>query len=406
MTNRELMELLRAGIAAARAGEKERARRLLLQVIERDEGVEAAWLWLSDVVDDPAERQICLENVLTLNPANEAARAGLRWLQEQKSETPHPAPAIPVEPPLAPPPTPAALSGEPPRQEPALVPPIEIDPYGCPYCAGPLSPEEARCLDCGRPVTRRYRKRGGDSWLGWLVICFLLLGATSVLEGLLDSSLMHMEQLPPFFGQTAARFFFGSALVLPGGAPGELVEFADAVAIVNYVLAGLCTAAAVGLALKSRVAYFGSFLLGGFLVVATGSGLLTGLAGWIPSLLRLGLIIFSLKWLADSAPAFEWQTQTYTADLDGDLRTDMDYYNRGQQYREMGMWAKAAVHWKVAAQLAPARPEYRGHLARAYLYMGYPEAALAEVDRALAYAPADEELLTFRASLLQTGGKA
>ena len=420
MTDTELQGLLRAGIAAARAGEKDRARRLLLQVIERDEEVEAAWLWLSDVVDDPAERQICLENALTLNPDNQAARAGLRWLQEQRptAATPtvassppaaaatHALTPSPSELGLAPSPAPA---GTPPQPEPAPAPPppstLEIDPFGCPYCGGTIQAEEPRCLDCGRTTIRRYRRREAGPWLGWLVVCFLLLAATSVLEGLLAGQVIGMEQLPAALNETALRFLVGSVLVAPEGMPARLADLAAVLGPVNYLLAGLCLAAAIGLAVRSRIAYFGSFLLGGVLVVATGTGLLSGLSGWVPSLLRLGLIALSVKWLADTAPAFEWQTRAYTADLDNDLRTDMDYYNRGRQYREMGMWAKAAGHWKVADQMAPDRPAYRGHLARAYLQMGYPAAALAEVDRALARTPDDEELLAFRASLVETGGE-
>jgi tetratricopeptide (TPR) repeat protein len=402
MTDTELKGLLHAGIAAARAGDRAQARHLLLQVIERDEQVEAAWLWLSDVVDDPAERQICLENVLTLNPDNQAARTGLRWLQGQASPEHQAAPPAGPSPPgpaPAPPPTPAYREPAPP---PSPAPALEIDPFGCPYCGGSIRPEEPRCLDCGRTTIRRYRKRAGGAWLGWLVICFLLLATTSALEGLLAGQVLGLDRLPAILNETAVRLIVGSALIRPEEVPARLVEFSSVVGIVNYLLAGLCLAAAVGLAVRSRLAYFGSFLVGGLLVVATGTGLLTGLSGWIPSLLRLGLIAFSVKWLADSAPAFEWQTRAYNADLDGDLRTDMDYYNRGLQYREMGMWAKAAAHWKVAAQMAPSQPAYRGHLARAYLEMGYPAAALGEVERALARTPDDEELLAFRASLIET----
>lgn len=409
MAGTEQKQLLQAGIAAARAGEKEQARHFLLQVIELDEEVEAAWLWLSSVVDDDAERQICLENVLALNPDNEAARAGLRWLQQHSTaETTAPAIAPAPSPPPAPAPSPAPSPGGPLRQEPAPTPPIEIDPYGCPFCGGPINTGEPRCLDCNRRVTERYQLRGGGTRRGWVVVCFLLLGATSALEGLMAAGLQQMEQLPSFFDQTALRLIVGPALILPAGGageplPGQLIAFAGIVALLNYLLAGLCAASAIGLAIKNRAAYFGSFLLGGVLVVATGTGLLTGLSGWAPSLLRLGLIGLTIRWLADSAPAFEWQTRHYNADLDPDLHTDLDYYQRGQRYREMGMWAKAAAHWKVAAQLAAGKPEYRGLLARAYLHMGYPQAALAEVDRALAQLPDDEKLQAFRASLLQRG---
>jgi hypothetical protein len=91
MQDKELEQLLREGIAAAKAGHKDQARQLLLRVIALDQEVEAAWLWLSEVVDDPHERQICLENVLALNPSNAAAQSGLRWLEEQGIVSPDPA---------------------------------------------------------------------------------------------------------------------------------------------------------------------------------------------------------------------------------------------------------------------------------------------------------------------------
>ena len=67
-------------IVAAKAGRRGEARRLLEAVLAVDERNEQAWLWLSGVVDDDEERIICLENVLTINPHNEAARRGLAAL--------------------------------------------------------------------------------------------------------------------------------------------------------------------------------------------------------------------------------------------------------------------------------------------------------------------------------------
>jgi hypothetical protein len=74
---------LRDGIAAAKAGDKERARELLMRVIEQDERIEAAWLWLSGVADSDEDRLVCLENVVTLNPDNARARAGIGLLRER-----------------------------------------------------------------------------------------------------------------------------------------------------------------------------------------------------------------------------------------------------------------------------------------------------------------------------------
>ncbi|HEC22396.1 MAG TPA: hypothetical protein ENI95_05705, partial [Chloroflexi bacterium] len=76
----ELERLYREGVAAIRAGDSATGRQKLMQVIRQDEFHEQAWLWLSAVVETDEERIICLENVLTINPANEAARRGLEKL--------------------------------------------------------------------------------------------------------------------------------------------------------------------------------------------------------------------------------------------------------------------------------------------------------------------------------------
>ena len=384
MEPNELDRLLREGIATARAGQRERARELLLQVIAQDEEREAAWLWLSGLLDDPQERQICLENVLTLNPDNVAAQQGLRFLREQElaaaAQPPGPArsPLLPSQPvpELAPvQPAQAQLPSTPQRST-----HVEIDPFGCPYCGGSVSGEEPVCDHCRRLVTLRYRKRDDWAWVGWLALFFLLLGLAAWLEGYFVAQVVPMKELPQWLGDTAIRYLVGAALFEPGGVRGDLAEFAGIVTLVNYVFAGLCLVAAGGLALRSRVAYFGSLILIGLLVVITGVGLLAQLTGWIPAVLRLGLIALCARWLIDSAPAFEWETRSYNADLDQGLKTDMDYYVQGQHYREKGMWAKAAAHWQVAARLAPGQVQYRVALANAYLKMGYPSAALAEAD--------------------------
>jgi len=73
-------ELLQQGIALAKAGRREEARNILLQVVEQDERNESAWLWISGVVDTDDDKAIALENVLTLNPNNEWAKRGLQLM--------------------------------------------------------------------------------------------------------------------------------------------------------------------------------------------------------------------------------------------------------------------------------------------------------------------------------------
>ena len=78
--DRELTRLLSEGQAAAKRGDKAMARALLTQLVEKEPRHEEAWMWLSGVVTDPFEQQICLENALVINPANAQALKGLEYI--------------------------------------------------------------------------------------------------------------------------------------------------------------------------------------------------------------------------------------------------------------------------------------------------------------------------------------
>jgi hypothetical protein len=87
----DVKDTLDRAIADLKAGNKARARHLLENILASDRRNEQAWLWMSGVVTTDAERIICLDNVLTLDPYNESARKGL----EQLGRTP---PALPIAP--------------------------------------------------------------------------------------------------------------------------------------------------------------------------------------------------------------------------------------------------------------------------------------------------------------------
>lgn len=72
--------LLKAGIQAARSGNRTEARRLLEKALEKNENSEQAWMALASVVETPRERRICLEQVLEINPNNERAKSALEKL--------------------------------------------------------------------------------------------------------------------------------------------------------------------------------------------------------------------------------------------------------------------------------------------------------------------------------------
>jgi hypothetical protein len=88
----EAHRLLQEGIAATKAGQPELARERLLQAIELDDHNEQVWLWLSQVVESDEDRYVCMENILTINPDNATARAGLEYLRQQGVSPPEPEP--------------------------------------------------------------------------------------------------------------------------------------------------------------------------------------------------------------------------------------------------------------------------------------------------------------------------
>jgi CheY-like chemotaxis protein len=75
-------EMLKAGISAAKEGNRAEARALLLRVTEAQADNETAWLWLASISEYPEELLVFLNNVLNINPNNERA---LEWARATKS---------------------------------------------------------------------------------------------------------------------------------------------------------------------------------------------------------------------------------------------------------------------------------------------------------------------------------
>lgn len=97
--------LLRQGIAAAKAGQRLEARHALMRVVKADQCNEQAWIWLAAVVDDPAQQRTCLEYALKLNPQNVQAQQGIAWIDKHYPlPTTKPAPATTHTPASTPPP--------------------------------------------------------------------------------------------------------------------------------------------------------------------------------------------------------------------------------------------------------------------------------------------------------------
>lgn len=87
MSSKEVNDLIRDGIDAARNGETAAAREAFEQAVKLDDQNEKAWFWLASVLDDDARKKVALSTVLHLNPANERARKILDALESQERET-------------------------------------------------------------------------------------------------------------------------------------------------------------------------------------------------------------------------------------------------------------------------------------------------------------------------------
>lgn len=98
-----------SAVAALKAGKKSEARTTLTQAVDLDPKNEQAWLYLSALVPSLEEQEICLENVLTINPGNDRAKKALDIVLDKQGKPPRSAAPPPA--PAPPPPAPAADSG-------------------------------------------------------------------------------------------------------------------------------------------------------------------------------------------------------------------------------------------------------------------------------------------------------
>ncbi|RMF02476.1 MAG: hypothetical protein D6768_08150 [Chloroflexi bacterium] len=75
------MPTLDDAIEKIRTGNKLEGRQILEGLLDVDENNEEIWLWMSTVVDNDEDREICLENALALDPENVAAQQGIEALK-------------------------------------------------------------------------------------------------------------------------------------------------------------------------------------------------------------------------------------------------------------------------------------------------------------------------------------
>jgi tetratricopeptide (TPR) repeat protein len=422
-------ELLREGIAAAKAGQRERARDLLMRVVEQDEENVVAWLWLSGVVDSPEDREVCLENVLALDPANDAARKGLAWVRRQKetgvaslAETRH-SPSLPQESPAEEPAfgkKPASAAAAvlrqdfarrfPPPEPAPEPPPVPLrdefeDEYLCPYCAAQTEPEERKCPACGNKLWVQVRRREERS--PWLWVALTLQFASIIWPATIPVLMVvyaayqvgidnPLKLMPVYLG-------------LPGDVPPELTnaafESVPRLYILPFVFFLLFSLTVlVGLYLRRKVIFFlfliSPVLVLGFAIAGMAIGLgspgegfpLARRAGLLCSgsgvILALLMFLLVLKIEDD----FFFDDNRLLLRRDRDATNGPALLNSGERYARRDMWAMAAIHLRRAVGLMPHRIEAHLALAVAYLNLKRYELAASALAEARRIAPSDPQV--------------
>ena len=351
---------LREGIAAVRAGRRERGLALLRQVLEQAADSEEAWWWLSQATDDLAERQQALQQVVALNPQHPEARARLIDVRLQRLPEAAPAPRAPE---------PDAWSSQLPHV------PLEAEdgidnPFQCPYCGVPTGSHDHRCGACRGSLYRRVTRTDNSEPLRRLQ---LWLGIGLAL-GVLELATPLMAQVSRQGGAAPANL---AALLAFAGVEPFLGNFLRMTpATIDWLLKALLVRTAVfvvlilGLRARWRLAYYGT-MLGVLADVLFSLYLLTsGYLGWAGVLLNLavsfgaGLLLFAVSY------DFAVNHERVLVRPDSAAHSAADYYRRGHAYRQRGMWALAVAQWRKAVGLAPRQAEYYRDLGLGYAQIG------------------------------------
>jgi tetratricopeptide (TPR) repeat protein len=360
--------LLQEGIAAVRAGHSARGRACLLRVVAADERNVQAWYWLSRVADSPEEREICLENVLALDPAHTAVQAELAELRRKLARAG-----------VASLPSKEVIDAEIPRT------PLEqriseaaVEPLQCPYCGAESGALDRQCGTCSRDLyIRRPRRKDHSIYsLGLVVAWFALANHVwlALTAYYIFSELSAAAEASSGAHRTLATL--GQLLGLEGGETPLLDLPLTPVLLLGAAIFVLSLVIAWGLYRRIRFFYWLTVTLVLLYPLVIVYQLAT--VGTVPV---LGLAVEGLFFLLTTSftflayDEFAWVEQRLDAGVDRDVDSHSALYSRGREHADRGMWAKAAAHWSRAVGLSPGHPDYRTALALAYINLNQPERA-------------------------------
>lgn len=389
---------LQDGIAAAQAGRADRARALLLRVIEVDEHNVQAWYWLSRVVESPQEREICLENVLTLDPSHTAVQAELAELRRQRVEAE--AAELLSEQVLK-----AAI---PLTAEEQLIADAAVEPLHCPYCGALTGAGDRQCPVCARDLYVKEPKSKDHSMYSWGLVVgwFALANYTwlGVVVYYLFSGVASAADASPRAGSTFKTL--GELLGLEGSGTGVVDLPLAPVLLAEGMIFVVSLLVAWGLYRRIRFFYWLTVALLLFSpltivyqVVTAESVSLLGVV------IQGGIFLWAIGFAFMAYDEFTWVEHRLDATVDRDVESHSALYARGRDHAGQEMWAKAASHWSKAVALSPGHPEYRTALASAYINLGQPERALEHLHKVRQIEPHNPRVRELLVQVLDASGR-
>ena len=367
----EINQLLKTAIQAAKAGEREKAHQLLMQIVEQDEENEMAWLWLSGTVKTKEDRQICLENVLAINPNNEIAKKGLKKIGV----------AIPKP---APPPPPAEEQPESwtqPKYD--LIVPEANDPHKpkfddiwssgeslCAYCAEPVHPKQNRCPKCKRNLVGKdpvFPQRSK-----YLIIWVILRSVNHAITLLVTFFVgLSLSELPAEFMVISAAVFWVIALIVLFVQIGFTAAlyfrqiWAYWISILGIVLMVLGTLATAVLSVPVNPTETAP----AWLVVPCFS-------------VYILLQVLYVYMIIMAGGDFKRVKRRRVANVDDRIKDPLMLDKAGTMFAKEGRWGTAVLYWQRAVGRAPGNVAALRRLADGYARLGYPERSLDTLNQA------------------------
>ena len=428
----EINQWLTDGIAAAMDGKQAEARELLLRVVNAGENNVQAWLWLSSVVTTLEDREVCLENVLALDPVNEAAQRGLARVRAEIEATPEIEPESPLP----------HVEAEPAPETKVAFDFSDVDlddPLSCVYCAHRTREEDRQCPHCKRDLYATFYEREKPRWIwvGWTVSmaeAIFSIGGLLVLIGILASAL----SVAKYGGQGVdisqlLLMYVGQSRTLPPQAQTAVLTILPREQFylrLGYLL--LVVIVAFGLLTRKRlfyILYVATLAIGAVLLylsatinrvfVASGAAT-TALQGILQVTLNeaLGMFVLLTSGLAGlfllikivlafaMNDDFDRRTERLWCVIDKTVRDPNGAFIRARTYMKREMWTLAALYLQRAVSLQPSTVEYYLALAESYAHLGRYQQSLALLDDAEQLQPDSPIIPNLRGVILEMQNRA